>query len=82
MTNVEKELLDTDNLEFRARCIVEKLALALQAAVLLKTAPEFISDAFCNSRLSTDKFLNFGTLPVGVELEKIIGLSMPEIINS
>ncbi len=79
VTNVEKELLNTDNLEFRARRVVEKLALALQAMVLLQTAPDFIADAFCNSRLSGNEFLSFGTLPVGVEVEKIIERSMPKI---
>jgi putative acyl-CoA dehydrogenase len=78
--NVEKELLDTDNLEFRARRVVEKLALALQASVLLKTAPDFVSQAFCNSRLSVDNSLNFGTLPVGTEVKKIIERSMPKTL--
>lgn len=78
--NVEKELLDTDNLEFRARRVVEKLALALQASVLLKTAPAFVSQAFCNSRLSVDNSLNFGTLPVGTEVKKIIERSMPKTL--
>ncbi len=76
--NIEKELLDTNNLEFRARRVVEKLALALQAATLLQTAPDFISETFCSSRLSKDNFLNFGTLPVGFEVEKIIERSLPQ----
>jgi len=76
--NIEKELLDTNNLEFRARRVVEKLALALQASVLLKTAPDFVSQAFCNSRFSDDNSLSFGTLPVGTEVEKIIERSMPK----
>ena len=79
VTNVEKELHNTDNLEFRARRVVEKLALALQATVLLQTAPDFVGDTFCNSRFSKNKYLNFGTLPVGVEVEKIIERSMPSI---
>ena len=76
--NIEKELLDTDNLEFRARRVVEKLALALQASVLLKNTPNFVSDAFCNSRLLDNNNLSFGTLPVGMEVEKIIERSMPK----
>ncbi len=76
---IENELRDADNLEFRARRVVEKLALALQAAVLLKTAPNYISDAFCNLRLADDKNLSFGTLPVGTDAEKIIARAMPTI---
>jgi putative acyl-CoA dehydrogenase len=77
VNNIEKELFDNNNLEFRARRTVERLALALQAAVLLRNAPDFIADAFCNSRLSEENYLNFGTLPAGVEIEKIIARSMP-----
>jgi putative acyl-CoA dehydrogenase len=76
--NVERELLDADNLEFRARRVVEKLAVALQASVLLKNAPDFVAEAFCNSRLANDRNLNFGTLPTGAETEKIIARSMPK----
>jgi putative acyl-CoA dehydrogenase len=76
---LEKELLDGNNLEFRARRVVERLSLALQAAVLLRNAPDFVGDAFCNSRLSEDNNLNFGTLPVGVEVEKIIERSSPKL---
>ena len=76
--NIERELLNADNLEFRARRVVEKLALALQASVLLKNAPDYVAEAFCNSRLANDGNLNFGTLPTGIEIEKIIARSMPK----
>jgi len=75
--SVEKELLDVNNLEFRARRVVERLALALQASVLLRNAPAFVADAFCNSRL-LENHLSYGTLPVGVDIEKIIRRSMPK----
>lgn len=75
---VEKELLEADNLEFRARRVVEKLALALQASTLLKFAPDFVAEAFCNSRLTGDKHLNFGTLSANIAVEKIISRSMPK----
>jgi putative acyl-CoA dehydrogenase len=72
LSNLKDEFSDLENLEFRARIIVEKFALCLQAKVLLETAPDFVSEAFCISRLSENKNLNFGTLPVGVEVKKII----------
>jgi len=74
----ERELLDADNLEFRARRVVEKLAVALQASVLLKNAPDYVAEAFCNSRLANDRSLNFGTLPTGIEIQKIIARSLPK----
>jgi putative acyl-CoA dehydrogenase len=73
---IKDEFAETQELEFRARIIVEKLALALQAAVLLKTAPDFIAEAFCLSRLSENKNFSFGTLPADTETEKIIERAM------
>ena len=78
---VEKELLNVDDLEFRARRVVEKLALALQSSVLLRNAPDFVGAAFCNSRL-TENYLSFGTLPVGTEFEKLISRSIPKTENN
>ncbi len=69
---LKDEFSNLENLEFRARIIVEKFALCLQAKVLLETAPDFVAEAFCIARLSENKNLNFGTLPVGVDVEKII----------
>ena len=76
LMNLKDEFLNTDEIEFRARIIVEKLALLLQAKVLLKTAPDFVAEAFCLSRLA-EKNLSFGTLPVGIETDKIIERSKP-----
>jgi putative acyl-CoA dehydrogenase len=76
LLDLKNEFSNLENLEFRARVIVEKFALALQAKVLLVTAPDFVAEAFCRSRLSENKNLNFGTLPVGVEAAKIIERSM------
>jgi putative acyl-CoA dehydrogenase len=72
LLKLKDEFSNPENLEFRARATVEKFALLLQAKALLETAPGFVSEAFCLSRLSGDRNLNFGTLPAGVETEKII----------
>ncbi|MGI9055701.1 MAG: acyl-CoA dehydrogenase family protein [Pyrinomonadaceae bacterium] len=81
LSKLKDELSNFDDLEFRARVIVEKFALCLQAKVLLETAPDFVSEAFCISRLSENKNLNFGTLPVGVKVEKIIERSTPKLFQ-
>ena len=47
---------------WQARRTVEALALALQASLLVRYAPEAVMDAFCSSRLG-DRGLAFGTLP-------------------
>jgi putative acyl-CoA dehydrogenase len=77
LLNLKDGIADAETHEFRARTIVEKFALALQAKALLETAPAFVSEAFCRARLADDRNLNFGTLPAGVEVDKIIERSKP-----
>ena len=48
--------------EFEARRVVEDLALALQASLLVRHAPPAVGDAFCAGRLG-DGGRVFGTLP-------------------
>ena len=73
---LERELRDTTNLELRARYVVEKMALAIQSAILLQNAPDFMSEAFCASRLAENNLV-FGTLPVGTDFDAIISRSIP-----
>ena len=58
--------------QWGARALVEDLALALQASLLLRTAPPAVADAFCAGRLDGDRHLAFGTLPRGVDAEAIV----------
>jgi putative acyl-CoA dehydrogenase len=57
--------------EWEARGLVEDLALALQAAALLRSAPPAVADAFCAGRLAEDRHVAFGTLPRGVDATAI-----------
>lgn len=68
---------DTDAIEVRARRVVEHLALAWQASLLLRHAPHAVADAFCAARLAGDSGLAFGTLPAGTEFRAIIDRGMP-----
>jgi len=52
--------------EWSARRVVEDMALALQASLLLRHAPPAVSDAFCAGRLGA-RGLAFGGLPRGVD---------------
>jgi putative acyl-CoA dehydrogenase len=66
------ELADVDGIEMRARRIVERLAIVLQASLLLRHAPAAVSSAFLISRLDGDRGLAFGTLPPGVDADAIL----------
>jgi putative acyl-CoA dehydrogenase len=53
--------------EGSARRVVEQLALALTASLLLRHAPGPVADAFCAARLGGAGGGAFGTLPPGVD---------------
>lgn len=59
-------------LHSQARRLAERMALTLQASLLLRYAPPAVSDAFCATRLGGDWGKAFGTLPTGAETEHII----------
>ena len=62
------ELGDLADAEARARHLTEKIALAVQAAVLLLHGPEKSAQAFLASRLTAGPPAAFGTLPRGLDL--------------
>jgi putative acyl-CoA dehydrogenase len=63
---------DVETIELRARRVVERMALALQASLLVRYGDEAVADAFCASRLSGDWGQAFGTLPAGTDFRRII----------
>ncbi|MBL6599629.1 MAG: acyl-CoA dehydrogenase family protein [Alphaproteobacteria bacterium] len=63
---------DPGDFELRAREVTERMALTLQAALLVRHAPSAVSDAFCASRLGERWSGAYGTLPRGVDFDTII----------
>ena len=63
----------------QARRLVEHLALALQAALLVQHAPPAVADAFCASRLADGGGRQFGTLPRGLDLALICERARPRL---
>jgi putative acyl-CoA dehydrogenase len=68
---------DLETIEARARRVVEKMALALQASLLVRHGDEAVADAFCASRLSGDWGQAFGTLPADTNFGRIIERHRP-----
>ena len=60
-----------------ARRITERMALLLQASLLLRHGPEETAEAFCASRLDGAYGLAYGTLPAGLALDPILERAMP-----
>jgi putative acyl-CoA dehydrogenase len=63
--------------ETSARLIVERLALALQACVLLR-GDAIVAEAFCTTRLTFPHGLAFGTLPPNLPFQALIERAWPE----
>ncbi|WP_394428433.1 acyl-CoA dehydrogenase family protein [Streptomyces sp. SGAir0957] len=63
---------DPDALQFRARRLVETLALVFQGSLLVRHGAPAVADAFCASRLDRDWGVAFGTLPFGVDTSAIL----------
>ncbi len=74
---LQKEFSDLADLEYRARDVVDRMALALQAALLAQHAPGFVADAFCVSRLGRNGHHNYGALPRGVDCLALIERATP-----
>jgi putative acyl-CoA dehydrogenase len=77
LVRLSNALADQRDLEPRARQLVEQLALALQASILVRHAPAAIADAFCVSRLSDYPGRQFGVLPSGLDLAAICARARP-----
>src|SRR5262249_17815510 len=61
---LKDELRRPDDLEGQARSVAQSIAVVMQAALLVRFAPEYISEAFCSSRLAASSFAGgaFGNL--------------------
>jgi putative acyl-CoA dehydrogenase len=62
--------IDGDVEERDARVLTERIAVALQASLMIRFSP--VGDAFCASRLEADGSRAFGTLPRGIDLNSIL----------
>ncbi|MCX7893786.1 MAG: acyl-CoA dehydrogenase family protein [Burkholderiales bacterium] len=72
VAGLRRDLADRATLETQARRVVEKLALALQAALMVKHAQPAAADAFCATRLEARTGAVFGTLPASADLDAIL----------
>ena len=60
-----------------ARRLAQEIALALQAALLLQSAPLAVGEAFCRSRLGGEWGQVFGTLPSDLNFEALLERALP-----
>ena len=70
------DLRDEDS-EWRARSLVERMAILWQASLLLESAPNYVSDCFIASRISPGGGRTIGTLPIKTALRAIVDRAAP-----
>jgi putative acyl-CoA dehydrogenase len=73
------ELTDPDEVEARARLLVERMALVLQGSLLVRHGDPTVADAFCASRLGGEGGRAYGTLPPGIDLAAIVERHRPRL---
>ena len=76
---LKKDLSDAGALEYRARAIVEQMAIALQASLLLRDGDPAVAEAFCRTRLRNERGRAYGTLPPDFDFDAIIERHRPEL---
>ncbi|GAC1470217.1 MAG: hypothetical protein PVSMB1_18490 [Gemmatimonadaceae bacterium] len=77
VTDLRRELSNTNEFESRARRIVERMAMVLQSSLLLRYGDPVVADLFCSSRLDNDWGHSFGTLQSGSNLKSVIERHRP-----
>jgi len=76
--SLKEELRDQEGIEYRARHVVGKMALAFQGSLLVRFGTAAVADGFCASRLAgTAAGWLYGELPRGVDCAAIIERATP-----
>ncbi|MEU9123366.1 acyl-CoA dehydrogenase family protein [Streptomyces sp. NPDC048506] len=70
-------LASPERAQLMARSLAERMALVLQASLLVRYSHPALADAFCASRLDGEWGHAFGTLPAGADLTAILERARP-----
>jgi putative acyl-CoA dehydrogenase len=79
LASLEADLPDLTRHEGQARRLVERLALMLQAGLLLRYASPAIADAFVATRLGGGWSGHFGDLPIGIDAAVLARRAVPAL---
>ena len=76
---LREQLAAPHAVEMQARTLTQGIALAVQAALLLRHAPPAVAEAFCRSRLEPNHWgAAFGTLAPDTDFAAILARALPE----
>jgi putative acyl-CoA dehydrogenase len=79
LDRLRESLTDPEEIEARARRVVEAMALALQGSLLVRFGDDSVAEAFSATRLAGDWGGAFGTLPAGAPMRRIVDRHAPAL---
>jgi len=79
LAQLQNDFADISDFQYRARNLVDRMALTLQASLLLRNGDKAVADAFCASRLQSNGGMNYGNLPSGTDAAAIIKRATPVV---
>ena len=79
LAQLQADFTDISDFQYRARNLVDRLALLMQASLLLRHSDPAVADAFCASRLQSNGGMNYGNLPSGTDPAAIIKRATPVV---
>ncbi|WP_308366425.1 MULTISPECIES: acyl-CoA dehydrogenase family protein [unclassified Microbulbifer] len=77
IARLKKQMADMDDLEYRARQLVDQMALTMQAHLLVQGGNSAVAEAFIASRLGAEGTNNTGCLPTGLDVKTLIERGNP-----
>src|SRR5690606_38792588 len=78
VASLKQEFTQQDDLEYRARDLVDRMALALQASLLVQTGNSSLAGGFIQGRLMVQGSHHYGALPRGVDCAAIMARAWPQ----
>ncbi|MGH7763686.1 MAG: isovaleryl-CoA dehydrogenase [Candidatus Dormibacteraceae bacterium] len=79
VASLKADLADANEIEGRARNLVERMAVVLQASLLLRHGDPAVAELFAASRLTGERGHSFGTLRPSAHFESVIERHLPRI---
>lgn len=79
VARLREDVGNVSDMQFRARDLVERMALTLQASLMIRHTPAPVADAFIASRLGGERGASFGTLARGVDVTAILERNQPQM---
>ena len=79
LAQLQHDFTDISDFQYRARNLVDRMALTMQGSLLLRFGDKDVADAFCASRLQNNGGVNYGNLPSGTNPAAIIKRGTPVV---